>query len=242
MKWVNDWPVIGEDKDGDGKGEPVLHFKKPNVGRTYPVMTPQDSDEFNSITLGMQWQWQANPPDGIGWAFPTFTGSLMMFSVETPDTAKNLWDLPNILAQKTPADEFVATVKLKFMPRLDRESFSFVLLGSDYAAISIQKKGQTVEIAYSECMNAEKGQKELTKQTVPFSGQEVYLRITMKEHAIASFGFSSNGQQFETIGGPFAARPGRWVGAKLGFVCTHPSKTNDAGYADIDWFRLEKIQ
>ncbi len=23
MTWVNDWPVIGEDKDGDGCGEPV---------------------------------------------------------------------------------------------------------------------------------------------------------------------------------------------------------------------------
>src|SRR5207253_397951 len=29
MKWVNDWPVIGVDKDGDGKGEPVLIYKKP---------------------------------------------------------------------------------------------------------------------------------------------------------------------------------------------------------------------
>ena len=24
MTWKNDWPVIGVDKDGDGKGEPVL--------------------------------------------------------------------------------------------------------------------------------------------------------------------------------------------------------------------------
>ncbi|MBO9657433.1 MAG: glycoside hydrolase 43 family protein, partial [Chitinophagaceae bacterium] len=32
MKWVNDWPVIGVDKDGDGKGEPVMEYKKPNVG------------------------------------------------------------------------------------------------------------------------------------------------------------------------------------------------------------------
>ena len=36
MKWINDWPVIGVDKDGDGKGEPVLNYKKPNVGKQYP--------------------------------------------------------------------------------------------------------------------------------------------------------------------------------------------------------------
>ena len=44
MKWVNDWPVIGEDKDGNGCGEPVTRYKKPNVGKNYPVETPADSD------------------------------------------------------------------------------------------------------------------------------------------------------------------------------------------------------
>ena len=31
MKWVDDWPVIGIDKDEDGCGEPVLFYKKPDV-------------------------------------------------------------------------------------------------------------------------------------------------------------------------------------------------------------------
>lgn len=39
MKWVDDWPVIGIDKDGDGCGEPVLTYKKPNVGKNYPICT-----------------------------------------------------------------------------------------------------------------------------------------------------------------------------------------------------------
>ncbi len=55
MQWKNDWPVIGSDKDSDGKGEPVLIHRKPAVGRTYPAVTPPDSDEFNdnlSSTLG----------------------------------------------------------------------------------------------------------------------------------------------------------------------------------------------
>jgi beta-xylosidase len=47
MKWINDWPVIGVDKDSDGKGVPVLIYKKPNVGKTYPIETPAESDEFN---------------------------------------------------------------------------------------------------------------------------------------------------------------------------------------------------
>lgn len=63
MKWINDWPVIGEDKDGDGCGEPVLTYKKPDVGKTYPICTPQESDEFDSNELGLQWQFNGNIDD-----------------------------------------------------------------------------------------------------------------------------------------------------------------------------------
>ncbi len=48
MKWINDWTVIGNDNDGDGKGEPVLAQKKPNVGKIYPIETPAESDEFTT--------------------------------------------------------------------------------------------------------------------------------------------------------------------------------------------------
>jgi beta-xylosidase len=62
MVWRDDdWPVMGHDPDGDGKGEPVLVHAKPNVGRTYPVAAPQTSDEFEGAALGLQWQWNANP-------------------------------------------------------------------------------------------------------------------------------------------------------------------------------------
>ncbi len=53
VRWVNDWPVMGADADGDGTGEPVLKFKKPNVGKSYPTQTPPESDEFDSTRLGL---------------------------------------------------------------------------------------------------------------------------------------------------------------------------------------------
>ena len=41
MEWLeNGWPVIGVDKDGDGCGEPVSTYKKPNVGKTYKRQHP----------------------------------------------------------------------------------------------------------------------------------------------------------------------------------------------------------
>src|ERR1044072_2040209 len=54
--WKNGFAVIVPDAGGDGTGEPVTRFKKPNVGKTYLIETPQDSDEFDSSGVGLQWQ------------------------------------------------------------------------------------------------------------------------------------------------------------------------------------------
>ncbi|HNA18230.1 MAG TPA: family 43 glycosylhydrolase, partial [Ferruginibacter sp.] len=103
VKWLNDWPVIGEDKDGDGRGEPVLRYKKPTVGKTYPMATPAGSDEFNDPRIGLPWQWMANPK--ATWAFSdAANGVLRLFSDKLPDSAKNLWFAPNVLLQKFPAE------------------------------------------------------------------------------------------------------------------------------------------
>src|SRR5215203_6122547 len=119
MKWINDWPVIGLDNDGDGKGEPVLRYKKPNVGKTYPRQTPAESDEFNGNALGLQWQWMANPKPT--WAF-VYSGHLRLYSDKLPDGAKNLWDGPNVLLQKFPAEEFTVTTKVSFKPNTKLEN------------------------------------------------------------------------------------------------------------------------
>ena len=115
MKWINDWPVIGIDKDGDGKGEPVLVYKKPNVGKTYPIHTPAECDEFNDNKIGFTMAMDGKSKSN--WAFANSSnGSLRLFSDKLPDSAKNLWDVPNVLLQKFPADEFMVTTKMTFKP------------------------------------------------------------------------------------------------------------------------------
>jgi beta-xylosidase len=235
MKWVNDWPVIGIDKDGDGKGEPALIHKKPNVGRKYPVATVQDGDEFNETKLGLQWQWQANPKEG--WAFPTPNGSLRMFSVYQPDSIQSLWNTPNILGQKTPADEFTVRVKLTFKPKFKNERIGLVLFGSDYAYISLEKLDDGTYIKCRENSKADKNEKEKDGAGFPVKANTVYLELKVEKGGIYRFGFSEDGSEYITIAKSYTAKPGRWVGAKIGLFCLRNNITNDAGFADIDWVR-----
>jgi len=239
MKWINDWPVIGTDKDWNGKGEPVLVNKKPNIGKTYPITTPADGDEFNSTSLGLQWQWQANPKEG--WAFTTANGYLRMFSVFKADSIKSAWDLPNILAQKFPAETFMATTKLSFKPRLDGEKVGLIVHGADYAYISLVKKADGNYVSFSICREADKGNKETVQDGEKINNVDIYFRVKVTRNAVCEFSYSEDGKTYKTIGEKLTARPERWVGAKLGLFCTRNIKTNDAGFADIDWFRIEPL-
>ncbi len=240
MKWVNDWPVIGVDKDGDGKGEPVMEYKKPNTGTIKPaIATPADSDEFNSNKLGLQWQWQANPQPY--WAFP-FNGKLRLFSYPLPDSAKNYWDVPNLLMQKFPADEFMVTTKLSFTPRLDDEKAGLIIFGADYAYVSVVKKKDGNYISFSICNNADKAKPETVQESKKLDNADIYFRVTVTRGGICEFSYSTNGSTFEKIGEKLTAKPGRWVGAKVGLFCTRTVKTNDSGFADVDWFRVTPIK
>lgn len=237
--WKNGFPVIGADPDGDGTGEPVLKHKKPNVGRGHPIITPPDSDEFDAANIGLQWQWHANPE--ARWAFPYPTGGVLrMFSVENPTGYKNLWDLPNLLLQKFPAEEFTATAKVKLQPRFEGERFGLVVMGLDYSLIGVINRNGKLYISQATAKDADKGSTET--ETVPqlLSSNEFYLRVSVAKDAVCKFGFSTDGESFTAVGTPFKAREGRWIGAKVGFVFKRPGRFNDAGSADIDWFRFER--
>lgn len=238
MKWVNDWPVIGVDKDGDGKGEPVLVYKKPNVGKSYRVATVADTDEFNSTSMSLQWQWQANPQQY--WAMPTASGFLRMFSVLKADSMPSAWYYPNILAQKTPADEFTATAKISFQPKWEGERFGLIVLGVDFAYISVVKKQDGNYLSFASCRDADKKTKETVQDGEKLNSKDIYFRVKVSSGAVCEFSYSEDGNSFKTVGEKLTAKPGRWVGAKVGLFFTRQNKTNDSGVTDVDWFRIEK--
>jgi beta-xylosidase len=236
LQWINDWPVIGTDKDGDQKGEPVLRYQKPVQDKNIVVQTPADSDEFNSGTIGLQWQWHANPQ--AWWAFPA-QGYLRMFSVQLPDSVHNLWMVPNLLLQKFPAETFTATAKLSFKPQLQGEQFGLVVMGLDYSGLVLTRTAGGISLSRITCKQADKASPEKTTPLAIVQPDPVYLRVQVTKGGSCSFSYSLDGKKFIDTGEPFTARPGKWIGAKIGFFCSRTVKTNDAGYADIDWFRIE---
>ncbi|MDD6891709.1 MAG: glycoside hydrolase 43 family protein [Bacteroidales bacterium] len=255
MRWVDDWPVIGVDKDGDGCGEPVLTYRKPNVGKTWPVCTPQESDEFDSNQLGLQWQWNAN--SNPKWYFcDAERGVLRLYSYPVSEDCKSLWDVPNLLLQKFPAPSFSATLKLKFAPiaKYKGERTGLVVFGLDYAALVLENTADGLVLSQVECRKADKGNPETVHATLPIAGGDIYLRARITDtsqrlkasegghdHLVkCRLSYSLDGKKFVPFGQEFQVKEGKWIGAKVGTFCTRPALvSNDGGWADIDWFRIE---
>ena len=238
MKWIDDWPVIGVDPDGDGKGEPVLTNKKPNVGHNYPVAIPQTSDEFTSKARGFQWQWQANYIDR--WmSLSARPGWLRLFSMPESEKAGNLWSAPNLLLQKLPAEEFTVTTKLDSSQLAPGEEAGLIMFGMDYSFLAVEKTESGLRLIKMFCKNAITEGKEILESQTELKSPVVNLQVRVTRGAVTQFSFSADGKTFISTGEPFTAREGRWVGARVGLFALAKDGTPKSGYADFDWFRFQ---
>lgn len=250
MKWINDWPVIGVDKDGDGCGDPVSRYRKPKTGKTYPIETPVESDEFDTRKLGLQWEWHANYQDVFG--FTTNMGYARIYGHELSPHFKNFWEVPNLLMQKFPAEEFTATAKLKVSAKDDGQLSGFIIMGWDYSWIGVEKQGEKFLLKQAVCKDAEQGNLEQVSTLAvlepsrkfeaglfPNYEREIYIRVHVDKGAYCRFSYSLDGKKFTEAGTLFKARQGKWIGAKVGMFSVTPHG-KERGWVDVDWFRVEK--
>jgi len=239
MKWINDWPVIGTDEDKNDIGEPVMVYKKPNVGKkTFPIETPPESDEFNNPKLGLQWQWHANPQ--ITWGLPTSMGYYNLNCIPAPKEYNNLFDVPNLLLQKLPANEFTATTKITFNSRFDGEYTGLVIMGLDYSFLCLKQEEGKLFLSQKTALKADKKGIEFESKRITIKDKTIYLQVKVKAGGICNFFYSKDGQIFNPVGDSFTAREGKWIGAKIGFLALREGIINDAGSVAIDWFRITK--
>ena len=243
MVWRDDWPVIGSDDDGDGIGEPVAEWKKPNVGKTYPIANPQTIDEFNADRLGLQWQWQGNPKKEW-YSLAANPGHLRLYAAQSLTQAGNLNFAQSPLLQKFPAPEFTSTAKISFHPGGARDKAGLVVMGREWAYLAFFKAESGVRLGLF--FGAYKMEGDLTREATsiswpadPSGDYSAFLRVKLDGEGIAHFSYSKDGTTFVSLPDAFKAVQGVWIGAKVGLFNVNPSIVKSTGYMDVDWFRVE---
>jgi beta-xylosidase len=237
VRWVNDWPIMGNDSDGDGTGEPYLEFKKPGLPKQKPH-NPLDSDEFNNETLGLQWQWNASPKLGF-LSLKSHSGQMKLNAQPLAEQSVNLWMSPNILLQKFPAEVFSNTIKLDVSNLKNGEESGLIVFGLDYASLVVKRTGEQLTVEQRVCKKADQNLPEKIIAKAETDKSTIYLKLQVNNDANITFSYSTDGKKFENIGEVFTAREGKWVGAKTGIYARRSNKSGVSGYSLIDWFRVE---
>lgn len=242
VDWSTGWPIMGK------KGEPVTTYKKPASSAQLPVVNPAESDEFNQPVIGKQWQWHANYDEKFG--VPTAFGTMRIYTYKLSDGWQNFWEVPNMLLQKTPADKFMMTTKLRFTSKADGQMGGIIMMGLDYSALVLKRVGREFQLLQVTCKQADKGKAQTEtliatlKPTAedkteyhPGIHEDIYLRMKVEDSKL-KFSWSQNGKNFKDCGDEFKMREGKWIGAKFGYVSVETNVKTDRGWIDADWIRV----
>jgi hypothetical protein len=114
-------------------------------------------------------------------------------------------------------------------------------MGLSYAGIGLCSRKDGIYLEQYVANDAGKGSRELGQIISKQAEGTIYFRVTVTQEAKCRFSYSLDGKVFTPAGEVFTAQPGRWKGAKVGIYAVRDSQTNDSGYADFDWFRIEPI-
>jgi beta-xylosidase len=260
VDWSTGWPIMGK------KGEPVTTYKKPITNNQYPINNPVESDEFNAPTLGKQWAWHANYDEKFGTA--TAFGTYRIYTYKLSEGWKNFWEVPNMLLQKTPADEFTVTTKLRITSKAEGQMGGLIMMGLDYQALLLKRVGKAFQLVVTTCKQADKGKapeetliatlKPTAEDKIDYKPgihEDIYLRLQVSlpdadklknnkqgfdGKPLVRFAYSLDGKKFSDCGEAYQMRQGKWIGAKFGFVSVETDAKADRGWIDVDWIRVTK--
>ncbi len=225
VTWKDGWPMVGV----DGKG--VVTYRKPDVGREYPITTLPTSDEFNSPELGMQWGWNHNP-DPAKWSRMERPGSLRL---KTAKVVSGLPEARNTLTQRifayySKAIPSTATIKMDIRNMMDGDVAGLAVFQNPYAFIGVER---THDADYVVMVNNGN-----IVDSALVKASTIYLRAyAYYGTSSADFAYSLDNKSFEKLGNELSMRFSLSVFTGNKFCLFDYATKALGGSVDFDWFR-----
>ncbi|MBA2939594.1 glycosyl hydrolase 43 family protein [Paenibacillus sp. CGMCC 1.16610] len=223
VTWVDGWPIIGEDIDGDGIGEMVWGGKKPIQG--YPLITPSTSVNFTNARLEPQWEWNHQPRAGK-WSLTERQGYLRLHAC-VPLEVGNFFTVCNILTQRSLGTvNNVVVTKIDLSGMEDGQEAGLCHFGTRYCTISIKQEGTVRTIQYNDTGIQTIGSR--------ISQCDLWLRSCWGLDGINTFSYSLDGKNFIDFDERYQLNWGHYRGDRIGLFSFNNKAEN--GYLDIEWF------
>ena len=228
MCWEDGWPVIGEDYDGNGVGEPVKGWAKPKTKKKVKPSLPASSDNFGGPTLGLQWQFNHNPVDDA-WSLERRKGFLALDALLAPSFKM----ARNTLSQKIMGFRGEYTTVLDCTSIAEGQFAGLACMGrQNFCAGVFVKDGQ-------KALSLEIGDN--IQKMAGLSSDKVWLRVTFDVvENIFRFYYSTDGKEFSTLGGPFGMRFGFWKGARVALFSYNAETSSGTAFFDDFIFKIDE--
>ena len=214
-------------------GKLLLHYKKPNVGKTYPIKNFPTSDEFNERNLGMQWGWNHNP-DSTKWSLTKKPGYLRLMTASVTSDFKmarnTLTQRP--FAKRDQTIPTIATTKIDVTNMKDGDIAGVAILQDPYAYISVKQNNGS---KYIIMVNDGKA-----IDSIAINTSTIYLKIIASNAtAKASFEYSIDNKIFKPLGNDLMMRFSLKIFTGNKFCLFNYATKELGGYVDVDWFRVQ---
>ena len=227
VTWVDGWPMIGLNRKA------VTTYKKPNVGKTYPIKNLPTSDEFNEKKLGMQWGWNHNP-DSTKWSLTKRPGNLRLI---TATVTSDFRMARNTLTQRPFAKRdqtipTIATTKMDVSNMKDGDIAGLAVFQQPYAYIAVkQEKGRNFILMVNNGKVID---------SIAINASTIYLRtLACNATEKASFEYSTDNKNFKSIGEDLMMRFSLKIFTGNKFCLFNYATKDLGGYVDFDWFRVQ---
>ena len=237
--FINGWPFIGSDQNGDGIGEPVKEWNVPIEGQ--PDYEIAQSDDFTGNRLGLQWQWQANPKE-FYYSLGENPG-IRLFCLSNERRENLLWYAPNAMTQIPQHKAFAAVTKVRLMAEKEGDMAAIGMIGHSYSYLGLQRgeAGNRLVLYTGTVTNKEfSGEaKESLLCTDPYDGDTVYLRLELYPDKTYRFSWSPDGIRYTFIGSPQPLFRATWTGAKLCLWSANKDNKKSEGYGEYEFIHIE---
>jgi len=202
----------------------VLSHAMPDVGKTFPPVRPQSSDDFAGKQLGLQWEWNHNPVNTY-WSLNDRSGYLRLRALPAP----NLVSARNTLTQVQQGRISQVTVRLDVSGMADGQRAGLAMFGKQPSWIGVtQAEGKrTVTFAWA-------GQE---RQGSAVSAGSILLRMEVADETVRYFFSLDDGRTFGSLGLMPRFQFSWWKGARPALF-TFNTAMRTEGVADFDWIRI----
>jgi beta-xylosidase len=233
VRWVSDWPVIGEEQPGKVAGQPVGQSPLPLIVPGATDLDPATSDEFNRHVLGANWEWNHNPDDSH-WSLTERPGHLRLYA--TP--AADLLHARNTLTETMQDEslEFTVRIDLQHLTNGGRAGISVFDKSASYIGVGQFHDDKSLVVSVHGVETAGPA----------FKGKTIQLRARVNDDT-AMYSYSvDEGRSFRSLGTPVKLSFSWWKGARPAMFSFNMNRSccdssSNGGYIDVDWVHYRKL-